>query len=68
MASLLTGYIPQRKVPSASSSGKQVNFVQLSRLDLYHIADKVSTSVDAGEMITPARIEAWANSLVQNPL
>ena len=50
------------KVPLASSSGKLVNCVQLSRMNhghvyinyFYPIANIVRQYIDAGEMITPA--------------
>jgi hypothetical protein len=64
MATLPAGYIPQPKVPSASSSGSLgfIVCVKCGRIvdsvpirhTIYPIANTVRPSVDAGEMITPA--------------
>ena len=60
---LPVGYIPQRKVPSASSSGSLYFIVcevlcgvvgWLIVYYLYPVANSVRPSVDMGEMITPA--------------
>ena len=65
MATLPTGYILQRKVPSASSSGSLGHCVCAVLQDgcqctnqayyLYPVANSVRPSVDPGEMITPAQ-------------
>ena len=62
MATLPAGYVPQRKVPWASSSGslgfiRMVDRYQLQLVVayyLYPVANTVRPSVDMVEIITPA--------------